>query len=221
MLLLGLREIELKEEYRSDRNDIVAEFFFPCLGHCIEYDRCVDLLSIQTLATISMAFENFAGGKAKLRMITGHRFKTADLNLFTKLFSEKYTKAFEGKFIKDTKIQKLQNIVNNGQIELKIAIPSSELVANSFSERIGIFRDEDDQAVAFTGTSKESFSTQTRDFESVDVFTSWNDKSRVERKMQDFEELWENKTKYIEVCDFMFAEENNLLKYSADWISQD
>ena len=220
-MLLGLREIELKEEYRSDRDDIVAEFFFPCLGHCIEYDRCVDLLSIQTLATIAMAFDNFAGGKAKLRMITGHRFKTADLNLFTKLFSEKYTKAFEGKFIKDTKIQKLQNIVNNGQIELKIAIPSSELVANSFSERIGIFRDEDDQAVAFTGTSKESFSTQTRDFESVDVFTSWNDKSRVERKMQDFEELWENKTKYIEVCDFMFAEENNLLKYSADWISQD
>jgi len=162
VLLLGLREIELKEEYRSDRDDIVAEFFFPCLGHCIEYDRCVDLLSIQTLATISMAFDNFAGGKAKLRMITGHRFKTADLNLFTKLFSEKYTKAFEGKFIKDTKIQKLQNIVNNGQIELKIAIPSSELVANSFSERIGIFRDEDDQAVAFTGTSKESFSTNTR-----------------------------------------------------------
>ncbi len=220
-MLLGLREIELKEEYRSDRDDIVAEFFFPCLGHCIEYDRCVDLLSIQTLATIAMAFDNFAGGKAKLRMITGHRFKTADLNLFTKLFSEKYTKTFDGKFIKDTKIQKLQNFVNNGQIELKIAIPNSEQVANSFSERIGIFRDEDDQAVAFTGTSKESFSTQTRDFESVDVFTSWNDKSRVERKMKDFEELWENKTKYIEVCDFMFAEKNNLLKYSSDWISQD
>lgn len=218
---MGLREIELKEEYRSDRDDIVAEFFFPCLGNCIEYDRCVDLISIQTLATISMAFDNFAGGKAKLRMITGHRFKTADLNLFTKLFSEKYTKKFDGKFIKNTKIQKLQNFVNNGQIELKIAIPNSELVTNSFSERIGIFRDEDNQMVAFTGTSKESFSTQTRDFESVDVFTSWNDKSRVERKMKDFEELWENKTKYIEVCDFMFAEKNNLLKYSSEWISQD
>ena len=219
--MLGLREIGLKEEYRSDRNDIVAEFFFPCLEHCIEYDRCVDLLSIETLATISMAFENFSGGKAKIRMITGHRFKTRDLNLFTKLFSEKYTKSFDGKLIKDAKIQKLQNIVNNGQIELKIVIPNSEQVANSFSERIGIFRDEDDQAVAFTGTSKESFSTQTRDFESVDVFTSWNDKSRVERKMKDFEELWENKTKHLEVCDFMFAEENNLLKYSSDWVAQD
>ncbi len=219
--MLSLREIELKEEYRSDRDDIVSEFFFPCLSNCIEDDRCVDLLSVQSLATISIAFDNFAVGKAKLRMITGHRFRTADLNLFTKLFSEKFTKSFEGKLIKDTKIQKLQDIVNNGQIELKIAIPNSEQVANSFSERIGIFRDEHDQVVAFTGTSSESFSSQTRDFESVDVFTSWNDKSRVERKVKDFEELWENKTKHVDVCDFMYAEKNNLLKYSSDWIMQD
>ena len=168
-----------------------------------------------------MAFDNFSRGNAKLRMVTGHRFRTGDLNLFTKLFSEKFTKSFEGKLIRDTKIQKLQDIVNNGQIELKIAIPNSEQVANSFSERIGIFRDADDEAVAFTGTSKESFSTQTRDFESVDVFTSWNDKSRVERKMKDFQDLWDNKTKYVDVYDFMFAEENNLLKYSSEWIMQD
>ena len=168
-----------------------------------------------------MAFDNFSGGKAKLRMITGHRFRTQDLNLFTKLFSEKYSKSFEGKMIKDSKMQKLQDIVNNGQIELKVAIPNSEQVADSFSERIGIFRDGHDQVVAFTGTSRESFSTQTRDFESVDVFTSWNDRSRVERKMKDFEELWENKTKYVEVYDFMKAEENSLLKYSPDWILQD
>jgi len=219
--LLGLREIELQEEYRSDRNDIASEFFFPCLSNCIEYDRCVDFLSIQTLATISMAFDNFVAGKAKLRIVTGHRFKAADLNLFTKLFDEKYTKSFKGKQIKNTKIEKIARCFDNGQIQLKIAIPNSELVANSFSERIGIFRDEHDQIVAFTGTSSESFSTQTIDFESVDVFTSWNDKSRVERKVKDFEDLWNNKTKYVQVYDFMYAIKNNLLKYSSEWILQD
>lgn len=214
---MGLRDIKLKEEYRSDRDDIITEFFFPCLSHCIEYDRCVDFLSIQALATIAMAFDNFSLGKAKLRMITGHIFKTGELGLLTKLFSEKYTKRFDGKFIKDAKIQKIQDIVNNGQIELKIAIPNSEQIANSFSERIGIFLDDKDQRVAFTGTSKESFATQTRDFESVDVFTSWNDKSRVERKVKDFSDLWENKTKYVEVYDFLYAEENGLLKFSSEW----
>ena len=215
---MGLKNINLKEEYRSDVDDIIAEFFFPCLSNCIEYDRCVNYLSIQTLATISMACDNFNSGKAKLRMITGHRFKIEDLNLLTKLFSEKFTKSFEGKFIKNSKIQKLQDIVNNGQIELKIAIPNSEQVTDAFSERIGIFKDDKDEQVAFTGTSKESFSSETRDFESVDVFTSWDDKTRVERKMLDFEKLWKNKTKYVDVCDFTYAEENNLLKYSSKWV---
>ena len=214
---MGLRDIGLKEEYRSDREDIVAEFFFPCLSHCIEYDRCVDFLSIQTLATIALAFDNFSSGKAKLRMITGHRFKTLELGVLVNLFSEKYTKRFDGKLIKDSKIQKLQDIVNKGQVELKVAIPSSEQITNSFSERIGLFLDEHDQMVAFTGTSKESFSAETRDFESVDVFTSWNDKSRVDRKRKDFEDLWENKTKHVEVFDFLWAEENNLLKFSSEW----
>lgn len=215
---MGLRDIGLKEEYRSDRDDIVAEFFFPCLSNCIEYDRCVDFLSIQSLATIAMVFENFSSGKAKIRMITGHRFKTRELGILTKLFSEKYTKKFDGKLIKDSKIQKLQDLVNNGQIELKVAITNSEHVTNAFSERIGLFLDEDDQIVAFGGTSNESFSTQTQDFESVDVFTSWNDKSRVDRKRKDFEELWENKTKYVEVYDFLFAEKNDLLKFSSEWV---
>ena len=216
---MGLKDINLKEEYRSDVDDIIAEFFFPCLSNCIQYDRCVNYLSIQTLATISMAFDNFNSGKAKLRMITGHRFKIEDLNLLTKLFSEKFTKSFDGKFIKNSKIQKLQDIVNNGQIALKIAIPNSEQVTDAFSERIGIFKDDKDGQVAFTGTSKESFSSQTRDFESVDVFTSWNDKTRVERKMEDFEKLWNNETKYVDVWDFMYAEENNLLKYSSKWVT--
>ena len=195
---------------------MITDFFFPCLSNCIEYDRCVDFLSIRGLAGISMGFDNFTSGKAKLRMITGNRFKIADLNILTKLFSEKYTKRFDGKLIRDNKIQKLQDFINNGQIELKIAITNSEEISNLFSERIGIFKDEKGEAVAFTGTSS-SLSTQTRDFESVDVFTSWNDKSRVQRKIKDFEDLWENKTKYVEVYDFMYAEENNLLKYSSEW----
>ena len=218
---MDLQKINLKEEYRSDRDDIVTEFFLPCLSNCTEYDRCVDLLSVQTLTMIAMAFDNFAGGQARLRMITSHRFRSGDLNVLSRLFSERHAKSFDGRLIRDTKMQKLRDIVDRGQIELKVAVPNSEQVADSFSERIGIFRDDQNQAVAFTGTSKESFTTQTHDFESVDVFTSWNDRSRVERKMKDFEDLWANKTKYIDVYDFVYAEKNNLLKYSSEWVLQD
>ena len=43
----------------------------------------------------------------------------------------------------------------------------------------------------------------------------------LKEKVKDFEELWENKTKYVQVYDFMYAIKNNLLKYSSDWVYKD
>ncbi len=213
---MGLRDIDLKEEYRSDRDDIIGEFIFPCLRNCTEYDRCVDFLSVDSLVTLAEDFDSFAPGKARLRMITGHKFKTRDLATLTRLFAERQGKIFDGAK-KDLRLQKLQAF-EKGQIRIKIALPNSEQVTGTFSERIGIFRDGDGQAVAFTGIAKESFPTREMDFESVDVFTSWNDGSRVEAKQRGFENLWANRTEYVEVCDFTVAEGNNLLKFSTDWV---
>lgn len=215
---MALRDIALKEEYRSDRDDIVSEFFIPCLSNCIEYDRCIEYVSLKSLTTLSLGFDNFAKNTAKMRIICGHRFNVADLELISKLFSKDESSfSLKGGLIKDSKIKMLQDIVGNHQIEIKIAIPNSEEVVGSFSERVGIFIDEQDDVVAFSGTSNQTFNTQNKSFESVDVFTSWNDKSRVETKMKDFEDLWENKTKYVEVYDFTFAERHNMLKYSSEW----
>lgn len=214
---MGLRDISLKEEYRSDRDNIVSEFFIPCLSNCIEYDRCIEYISLKSLTTLSLGFDNFAKNKAKLRIICGHRFNASDLEFITKLFSDDARNILNLEIIKDSKIKMLQDIVNNHQIELKIAIPNSEEVFGSFSERVGIFIDEHDDVVAFTGTSNQTFDAGNKNFESVDVFTSWNDKSRVETKVKDFEDLWENKTKYVEVYDFKEAERNHMLKYSSQW----
>lgn len=215
---MGLRDISLKEEYRSDRDDIVSEFFIPCLSNCIEYDRCIEYISLKSLTTLSLGFDNFKKNKAKLRIICGHRFNASDLEFITKLFA-KDSRNFPLKVdrIIDSKMKMLQDIVDNHQIEIKIAIPNSEEVVGSFSERVGIFIDEHDDIVAFTGTSNQTFDSQNRNFESVDVFTSWNDKSRVGTKVKDFEDLWENKTKYVEVYDFKYAEENHMLKYASQW----
>ncbi len=215
---MGLRDLTLKEEYRSDREDIVSEFFIPCLSNCIEYDRCIEYVSVKSLTTLAMGFENFVNNQAKMRIITGHRFRASDLDLLTKLMlNNKKEISFKGSFIHNSKIKILKEIVENHKLQVKIAIPNSEEIVGSFDEKIGIFLDENDDVVAFTGSSNETFNSQNRNFESVDIFTSWNDKSRVETKIKDFEELWENKTKYVEVYDFDYAAKNNLLKYTSQW----
>lgn len=213
---MRLKNITLKQQYRTDRDNLVTDFFIPCLSNSIEYDRAVEYVTLKSITTLSLGLQNFVQNDGKIRLITGHRYKSADLNILSRIFNKK-NKVTNGSGIKNSKLGILQNLIQKNKILIKIAIPNSEQVDGSFSEKIGIFRDEANDMVAYTGTSNETFNTENRNFESVDVFTSWNDKSRVDIKMGDFESLWNNETKYVQVYDFVYANEHNLLKYDSHW----
>jgi hypothetical protein len=215
---LGLREISLKEEYRSDRDNLIEEFFIPCLDNCIEYDRAVEYVTLKSLTGYYFGLKSFLENNVQIRFVTGHRFRTSDLNILSNLYGKNGIIAGKLTPTKGKKISVLNNMIETNKLKIKIAIPNSEEVYGSFNEKIGIFHDENDDTVAFTGTSNETFDPQNRNFESIDVFSSWNDKSRVDIKTNDFENLWQNKTKNISVYDFEYAAKNNLLSYSAEWI---
>ena len=215
---MELRKLKLKEQYRSDRDDIISEFFMPCLNNCIQYDRTVEFVTLRGLTTLSLGFHN-ATPNARTRIITGHQFAISDLNTMTKLFSRNGNNVlkFKPELIRDIKLERIRRLVVDGNLMFKIAIPSSENVDGTFSEKMGIFRDANGDSVVFSGTSNMMLARQNRNFESIDVFTSWNDKSRIETKIDDFEKLWTNETDSVKVYDFEYAENHNLLKYSSEW----
>ena len=214
---MALRDLSLKQEYRSDKDDVVSEFFIPCLTNSIQYDRAVESISIKSLSTLTFGLGNMQDHHAKIRLVSGHRFSTTDLNIIKKLFDQHTNHRFNGNLIRDHKITELQKIINDFKVQIKIAIPNSEYVDGIFEERMGIFRDTNDDIVAFSGTSNATFDAENRNFESIDVFTSWDDKSRVETKINNFEKLWNDETKYVQVYDLIFAERKNLLKFTTEW----
>ena len=223
---MGLRDLSLKQEYRSDTDDVVSEFFIPCLTNSIQYDRTIEFISVKSLSTLTFGLENIQDHHAKIRLVSGHRFSTSDLNSIVKLFDQQNTRRFNGRInldkkignmIQDVKIRQLKKIIEDFKVEIKVAIPNSEYVDGVFEERMGIFRDKNDDIVAFSGTSNVTFDAENRNFESVDVFTSWDDKSRVDTKINNFEALWTNKTNYVEIYDLVYAEKKNLLKYTTEW----
>ena len=223
---MALRDLPLKQEYRSDKDDVVSEFFIPCLTNSIQYDRTIEFISVKSLSTLTFGLENIHDHHAKIRLVSGHRFGTSDLNIIVKLFDQNNRNRFNGRInldnkignlIRDSKIAQLQKIIKDFKLEIKVAIPNSEYVDGVFEERMGIFRDINDDVVAFSGTSNVTFDAENRNFESVDVFTSWDDKSRVENKIDNFEKLWTNKTNYVEIYDLVYAESKNLLKYTSEW----
>jgi len=223
--LLALRDLPLKQEYRSDKDDVVSEFFIPCLTNSIQYDRTIEFISVKSLSTLTFGLEDIQDHHAKIRLVSGHRFSTSDLNSIVRLF-DNHTSRLNGRinldnkignFIQDSKIRQLKKIIEDFKLEVKVAIPNSEYVDGVFEERMGIFRDTNDDVVAFSGTSNVTFDAENRNFESVDVFTSWDDKTRVDNKIKNFEDLWANRTKYVEIYDLVYAEKKNLLKYTTEW----
>ena len=223
---MTLRDLSLKQEYRSDRDDVVSEFFIPCLTNSIQYDRTIEFISVKSLSTLTFGLENIQDHHAKIRLVTGHRFSTSDLNSIVKLFDQRNISRFNGRInldnkignmIRDNKIARLKKIIEDFKVEVKVAIPNSEYVDGVFEERMGIFRDTNDDIVAFSGTSNVTFDAENRNFESVDVFTSWDDKSRVDTKVKNFENLWTNKTNYVQIYDLVYADKRNLLKYTTEW----
>jgi len=223
---LALRDLPLKQEYRSDKDDVVSEFFIPCLTNSIQYDRTIEFISVKSLSTLTFGLENIQDHHAKIRLVSGHRFSTSDLNSIVKLFDQHTTSRLNGRinldnkignFIQDSKIRQLKKIIEDFKLEVKVAIPNSEYVDGVFEERMGIFRDVNDDIVAFSGTLNVTFDAENRNFESVDVFTSWDDKTRVDNKIKNFENLWANRTNYVEIYDLVYAEKKNLLKYTTEW----
>jgi len=224
--LLTLRDLSLKQEYRSDRDNVVSEFFIPCLTNSIQYDRTIEFISVKSLSTLTFGLEYIQDHHAKIWLVSGHRFGTSDLNSIVKLFDQHNTSRLNGRinldnkignFIQDSKIRQLKKIIEDFKLEVKVAIPNSEYVDGVFEERMGIFRDTNDDVVAFSGTSNVTFDAENRNFESVDAFTSWDDKTRVENKIKNFENLWADKTKYVQIYDLAYAEKKNLLKYTTEW----
>ena len=205
-----LRDIDLRMEYNSEKDDILQDFFAPCFSACTTFDRCVEHFPLSKMVTLVERFEDFAAGKVRMRLIVGHKFGIRDINILSKIFMGAYR---PGR--KTDTMDRINTMVRQKQVMMRIAVPISEDPGVMFDERLGIFCDSEGNAVAFTGQLISRYGS--KEFETVDVFTSWSEPERVARKRRDFQYMWEGRPTLLRVCDFAYADQNSMLKYASEW----
>ncbi|WP_344636761.1 DEAD/DEAH box helicase family protein [Kitasatospora cystarginea] len=89
-------------------------------------------------------------------------------------------------------------------MDVKIAITRSSRGVGIYHEKIGVITDHQGDSVAFNGSLNETTSAMLDNFESIEVFRSWEpaDGPRVTRISERFELLWSNQTPQLEVIEF-------------------
>ena len=95
----------------------------------------------------------------------------------------------------------LTNMLKLGALEIKVATRSD---GGLYHEKLGVFFEEkvetptpksnfdydSPDSVTFSGSQNETRAANIRNYESIDVFTSWQDSRRAKKKRDHFRRLW-------------------------------
>ena len=110
----------------------------------------------------------------------------------------------------------LARLVAQGRLDIKVALTEN---LGMYHEKIGVMKDRLGDYVAFSGSMNESETAFMYNFESVEVYCSWEESKRARLTYDNFIELWNGATQGLFVLDFPELGYEKLKKYNNDSMS--
>lgn len=212
--------------YRSDCNNLVDDFYIPCLSRSTLYRRAVGYFTSRSLSVAARGVASLVSNSGKMRLIASPFLEQSDVIALQKGFCNKpeILANIVGKSFKEVedliqrdRLSALSWLIASRALEVRLAVrldSSGSPSGGIYHEKLGIFSDSQGRHVAFTGSANETIGGLIGNFESIDVYASWDDPhQRVRRKIDDFEALWSNNTSRVEVLDFTEAADELLQQY--------
>ncbi len=217
---MPLKQLSLKHEYRSDKSELIKDFYTPCLKNAKRYCRAVAYFTSNGLQQNVKGLPTFIQNGGHISLVTGPKVMTDDIEAIKKGYEERKknvntTSDYKFDDVSDDRLKLLTWLIAHEYLDIRIALPSDlddTYPRGIYHEKIGVFIDDDNYAVAFTGSSNETVGGLIHNFESIDVHWSWNDEQeRVRQKIDNFRRLWNNTTEKLQVVDFPTALLDGLL----------
>lgn len=222
----SLAALPLELSYRSDRQNLVREFYEPCLLRTQLYRRAVGFFSSSGIACAAEGIAALVVNGGAIRLIASPNLSEEDAAAirFGEKSSDEAIKRICAQSFLDVRdaivhdrLNALSWLVAKRILSVKLAIRVNQdgtLRRGIYHEKVGIFSDSSGNAVAFTGSSNETQGGLVDNFEVIDVFASWSDREqRVVRKIHDYEELWSNSTAGLQILEFTDIAEELLANF--------
>ncbi len=215
----------MNRRYRSSEDNLVKDFYIPVLETAIIYKRAVGYFSSTALFEISKGLAGLLKNQGSIMLITSPYLQETDIEAINKGYEDR-SKIIEEAIMKNffeprtifqqERFNLLAYLIANKYMDIKVAFMIQDGRMGLYHEKIGIIYDNENNKIAFTGSLNESNSAFSENFESIDIFCSWKDEesaNRVEEKEKDFDLLWSDNTKKIQVIEFPAVAKEKLLSY--------
>lgn len=226
----ALTDLNLKISYRTGRDDLVNDFYIPCLKCSCLYQRAVGYFTSTGLAFAATGIAHLIESGGKIQLISSPQLTQEDIDAIRKGQSNQtdvFVQAARRSFLQihdmliKERLEALAWMVSTGNLQVKLAV---RVASNNFPaigiyhEKLGVFSDVHGNQVAFSGSGNETGSALIDNFEYQDVSWSWDDpQNRCAEKAELFHNLWTNETPGLQVLDFTEAASNILRPYTPEY----
>lgn len=196
---------ELKSSYRTKENQLVNDFFVPCLKYCNSYQRAAGYFSSTALATWCAMLERLDSEDISISLLISPELQADDIAAIqsstdpvkrVQILEQASDRVIDS-FINDSSNKKARLelfawLIVSGKLHIKFAYPVHQSDSDLFHQKTGIFYFPWGDKVAFEGSANESYSGHSRNWEKIQVFRSWvsDDIERLENTRAEFEEYW-------------------------------
>lgn len=205
----GLRALNLAGRYRSDREDVVKDFYVPALSVATSYSRAVGYFTSTSLALFARGIEDFAEHSGAMRLIASPHLEYDDIvdiergydlrTVIERAVMRELPDDADGNVLNGLGL--VGRLVAQGRLDIKLAFLRKGRKLGLYHEKLGVFRDAVGDLVAFTGSSNETYGGLIANFESIEVYLGWlpGDGARAIRLEEDFNDLWLDHTPNLTV----------------------
>ena len=215
---MSLKDIEIKKEYRNLHGNIVKDFYNPLLTEAVLYKRSVGFFSSTALVCFSVGLCKFLQNGGRIQLVVSPKLSDEDIKAMQNGYEQRkiiedslFRELREPKnFLQADRLNMLANLIAESRMDIKIAFTESGM----YHEKLGVIEDSEKNYVAFSGSLNESENAFKNNYETIDVYCSWNDvENRAGNKNTAFENIWNGKDKTLKLFDFPKLKDEIISRY--------
>lgn len=211
MSVVAFTDLNLLKHYKTYKHNIVKEFYTPVLQESVLYQRSVGFFSSTALIELTKGIAGIVKNGGKIQFIVSPYLSEEDVEAIQKGYEKK--KIIEQALLREYKepenyfqeerLNLLSHLIENGNLEIKVAFTPPNKSTGMYHEKVGIVTDVEGNKIVFTGSLNETINAFYNNYESIVVFTSWEESRQYAEEMQnDFDTLWNNEDTDLEIIEF-------------------
>lgn len=207
---MSLTDLSIPFHINTTNLDPLKCFFVPALRESVSYDVAVGYFSTSWIRDAAEGIAALVANNGHSRWVISPSLSEKDWELLSNS-NKQEDRVQHLQQVAVNSIYKLQQelenetrtaiswLIRDGFLEFKIAIPKNRL-AGIFHAKLGIFRDANNNKIAFSGSYNLTSAANTN-WETIDIFLGWNaaEEHRVVAKEKEFDAIWNENDPNLEV----------------------